>query len=99
MDPRPGAKINDVIGCEDRVLVVFNNNDTVAEITQTLQRFEQPLIIALVKPDARFVEDVEHADQAGANLRGETDSLSLSPGKRVALAVECKVAKPDVPEE
>jgi len=48
---------------------------------------KQPLIIALMQANARLVKDIEHADQAGANLRSQPNPLGLAaaqgPGRPV----------------
>jgi hypothetical protein len=48
-----------------------------------LQRPEQPVVVALVQADRRFVEHVHHAGQPGADLRGEPDPLRLAAGQRI----------------
>jgi len=48
-----------------------------------------------VEPDRRrLVEDVEHADEPGADLRREPDALALTARERRGLAVERDVPKP-----
>jgi tRNA pseudouridine-54 N-methylase len=38
---RPGAQIDDVVGSPDRLFVVFDHYDRVAEVSQALQRRKQ----------------------------------------------------------
>ena len=66
----------------DRVLVVLDHDQRVAGVAEPDQRLEQPVVVALVQPDRRLVEDVEHADQAGADLGGQPDPLGLAAGQR-----------------
>ncbi|MEI2718847.1 MAG: hypothetical protein V9E87_01700 [Gemmatimonadales bacterium] len=47
----------------------------------------------------RLVEDVEHADEARADLRGEADALRLAARERAGRAVEREVVQADVGEE
>src|SRR5690606_2371052 len=75
------AHVDDVVGGEDGVFIVFNHDDRVAEITQALQRSEQTLVVALVQADGRFIEHVKHAGKAGADLGSETDALAFSAGQ------------------
>ena len=75
---RARPEIDDVIGGANGVLVVLDHDHGVAEIAQAAQRVEQQRVVALVQPDARLVEDVEHADQARADLRREPDALRLA---------------------
>ena len=82
MHPRAGTEIDDVVGMADRVLVVLDHDHGVAEIAQPLERFEQPVVVTLVQTDARFVEHVEHAREARADLAGEADALAFAAGQR-----------------
>ena len=52
------------------------------------QGTEQFIIVPLMKADRRFIENIQDADQAGANLRSEADTLrfptrqsACSPGQ------------------
>ena len=72
--------IDDVIGGEDRVLVMLDHNDGIAEIAQAAQGFEQPRIVALMQTDRRLIEHVKHASQSRADLRREPYALALASG-------------------
>jgi hypothetical protein len=52
-----------------------------------------------VEADAGFVEDVEDADEAGADLGGEADALGFAAAEGAAFAVEREVAEADVAQE
>ena len=84
MDAGAGADIDHIVGGADRVLVVLDHDHGVAEVAQPFQRFEEPRIVALMQPDRGLVEHVEHAGQAGADLRGQPDALAFAAGKRAA---------------
>ena len=90
------AHVDDVVGGEDGVAVVLDDEHRVAEIAQPLQRLEQARVVALVQADRRLVEDVEHADQARADLRRQPDALRLAAGEGGRGAVEGQVVEPDV---
>jgi hypothetical protein len=53
-----------MVGGEDRLLVVLDHDDAVAEIAQTVEGLQQPGIVALMQPDRRLVEHIEHAGEA-----------------------------------
>jgi hypothetical protein len=57
------------------------------------------VVVALVQADAGFVEHVEHAGEAGADLAGEADALALAAGQRAGGAVEVEIIEPDIVEE
>ena len=82
--PGARAEVDDVIRGANRVVVVLHHDDRVAEVAQAAQRAEQPLVVALVQPDARLVENVEHAHEPGPDLRRQPDPLSLAAGERSA---------------
>ena len=63
------------------------------------QRVEQSLVVARVQADRWLVENVEHADQAAANLPGEPNALRLAAGERRRGAVEREVFEADVLQE
>ena len=69
------------VGGPDRVLVVLDDDQGVAEIAQPGQRLDQPVVVPLVQPDRRFVQHVQHADQPGADLGGQPDPLRLAAGQ------------------
>jgi hypothetical protein len=75
------ADVDDPVGGADRVLVVLDDDEGVAEVAQPDQRLDEPPVVALVQPDARLVEHVEHADQARADLGGQPDPLRLAAGE------------------
>ena len=85
-----GAKphIDHVIGGVDRLLIVLDDEDAVAEIAQMTQRLQQATVVALMQSDRRLVEHIHHAGESGADLRGETNALRFAPGETVGVAVE-----------
>ena len=73
-----GAEVDDVVGATNRLFVVFDDEDRIAEIAQCFERAEQAVVVTGVQTDRRLVENVEHAAQARADLRGEADALRFS---------------------
>ena len=80
--PAPGTDVDDHVGGAHRVLIVLDHDERVADVAQRLQRRQQPVVVALVQPDRRFVEDVEHADQRRADLRRQPNALRLAARER-----------------
>ena len=60
---------------------------------------DQLRVVALVQADRGLVEDVEHADQARADLGREPDPLRLAARERRRRALQRQVADADVVEE
>ena len=95
----PRTDINNLVRCIHRFLVMLHDNQRIAKVAQMLERFQKLTVIALMQADARLVEDIEHARQAAANLRRQTDTLRLAARKRACAAVERQIIKADVVEE
>src|SRR5277367_2609340 len=88
-----------MIGLEHRLAIMLDHQHGVAEFLQALERREQALIVALMQSNRRLVEDVEHADEARADLRGKTDALALAAGEAARRAIEGQVLEADVGEK
>ncbi len=93
------AHVDQVVGGPHRALVVLDHQHRVAEVAQPLERRDQLLVVALVQADRRLVEDVEHADQRGADLRGQPDPLRLAARQRRRRPLHRQVADADVLQE
>ena len=97
--PAPGPEVDDVVGGAHRALVVLDHDHRVAEVAQPRQHVEQLVVVALVQPDRRLVEDVEDAHEARPDLRREPDPLRLAARERRRRPLERQVADPDAVEE
>ena len=97
--PAPGPEVDDVVGHPDRLLVVLDDDDGVAEIAQPGERGEQPAVVALVQADRRLVEHVEHAGEVRADLRGQPDALPFPARERRGAARQREIADADLVEE
>ncbi|GBD36793.1 hypothetical protein HRbin36_01921 [bacterium HR36] len=65
---RPRPEIHDQVGCTDRVFIVFNHDHGVAQVAELLEACQQPGVVSRVQTDARFIQNVEYAHQAAADL-------------------------------
>ena len=93
------ADVDHVVGQADRVFVVLDHDHRVADVAQVLERAEQAIVVALMQADRRFVEDVHHADQAGADLAGQANPLRFAAGQGVGAAIQRQVVEADVDQE
>ena len=75
---------------------MLHDDEGVAQIAQTAERFEQLVVVALVQADARLVKDIQHAHQRRADLRGQTDALRLSAGERPGRARKRQILQADI---
>ncbi len=58
------ADVDDPVRGADRVFVVLDDDQRVAEVAQAGQRVDEAAVVPLVQTDARLVEHVEHSDEA-----------------------------------
>ena len=77
-----GAEVEQAVGAGDHFAVVLDDEQRVAQVAELLQRAEQPRVVARVQADRRFVEHVQHAAQAAADLAGQANALRLAAGER-----------------
>ena len=77
-----GADVDDMVGGIHRILVMLDDDERVAEIAEMLQRRQEAVVVALMKSDARLIEDVEHAHESRADLRRKPYALRLAARER-----------------
>ncbi len=70
-----------------------------AEVAQVLERAEQAVVVALVQADGGFVQHVEHAGEAGADLGGQADALAFAARQRAGGAGHGEIVEADINEE
>ena len=97
--PAPGADVDDVVGDLHRVFVVFDDENRVAEVAHAHEGLDQALVVALVQPDRRFVEHVQHTDETRTDLRCQADPLGLPAGQGGRVARHRQVVEADVEQE
>ena len=93
------ADVDQPIAFPDRVLVMLDDDERVAQIAQLFQRLDQPVVVALVQADRRLVEDVQDARQTRADLGGQSDALRLATGQRSRRPFQRQIIQPDVEQE
>src|SRR5690606_21423290 len=74
MPSRAGTDIKNIIRLEHHVAVMLDDHDRVPKVTQIFERLDKLDVVSRMETDTRFIEDIEHADQLGAYLRGKTDT-------------------------
>ena len=96
VDSRQRPHVDEEVRSLDDFLVVFNHNHRVAYVPEPFQDSYEPVCIAGMKSDARFVQDVHRAHQRAAEGRDKTDSLTFTSGEGAAGPVKCKVGQSDI---
>ena len=94
-----GAHVYQIISLAGGVFVVFDDDDGVIEIAQFVEGFQQAVVIALVKADAGFIQHIQDAGEAGADLGREADALSFAAAEGSCGALQAEIAEADVVEE
>ena len=91
-----GPHVNQIIGGTDGVFIVFNHNNRIADVPQPGQRFQQPVVVALVQTDGRLVQNIHDPGQSRTDLRGQTNALRFAAGKRARLAGQGQIIQPHI---
>ena len=95
----PRADVDHPVGLADRLLVMLDDDERVAHVSQPHEGVDETAVVALVQPDGRLVEHVEHTHQARADLGGQPDPLGLTARQRPRRARQGEVVQADVDEE
>ena len=75
---------------------MLDNQDRIPQITQVKEGFQQTVVVTLVQTNGRLIKDIHNSDQTRADLRGQTNTLSLTARKRIRAAVQGQILKPDI---
>ena len=97
--PGTGPEVHDPVGGADRIGVVLHHHDGVSHVAEPLQRGDQSRVVSLVQPNGRLIENIEYPHQLRADLRCETDALSLSSGESTGSTIDSEIVESDVHEE
>ena len=73
-----GADVDDPVRGADHLLLVLHDDHRVAQVAQLFQYADQAVRVARMKPDRRFVEDVERTGEVAAQRGREVDALALA---------------------
>src|ERR1044071_1011253 len=77
---KSGARpeINDVIGASHGFFVVLDNDERIALVAKSSQRFKQAHVVPWMQADGWFVQHIEDPAQVRAKLRGQPNSLRFA---------------------
>ncbi|MPM71570.1 hypothetical protein SDC9_118538 [bioreactor metagenome] len=95
----PWTKVNQVICLSYGCLIVFYHKHGVAKIPQVLERIDEFLIISLVQPNGRFIQNIQNPAQSTADLGGKTDTLGFSSTQRRTASIEGEIVQSDVTQK
>ena len=95
MDARAGTYIDEIVRGAHGVLVVFDDDKGISEVTEFFERVYQFFVVALMKSYARLVEDVKNSDEGRTYLCRQTYALSLATRERRSGTHECQILQSD----
>ena len=90
------AEIQQLVGVLNYFAVVLDDQQRVSEVAELFEGVQEPAIVAGMQPDGRLVEHIEHAAQAAADLRRQTDALHFAARKRGGRPRERQVVQAHV---
>ncbi|MNK74930.1 hypothetical protein D3C87_944540 [compost metagenome] len=93
------AHVDDIVGGHDRLFVMLDHKDRVAEVAQAPEAFQQAGVVALVQADGRLVQHIKDAGQARADLRGQADALALAARQGAGAARKAEVVQAHIVQE
>ena len=99
MHARAGADIYHVVRQADSVFIMLDHDHGIADIAQVFQRAQQAVVIPLVQANRGFVEDIQHAHEAGADLAGQANALCLTARQGIGTAVQRQIVQAHVDQE
>ena len=78
---------------------MFDDNHRIAKVAEPAQGGQQTVVIALMQANGGFIQDIQHAGQAGADLRGQPNALALAAGQGARGARQAEIIQTDIVKE
>ena len=78
MHSRTRPHINHPVCSPDGILIMFDHDERIADITQMAEGLDEPVVVPLVKTNGRLIKDIEDAGEIGPDLGREPDPLRFS---------------------
>ncbi len=75
---RARTEVDNPVGGADGIVVVLHHQDGVAQIAQSFEGGQQPVVVARVQTDGRFIQHVQHAHQPRTHLGCQADALGFA---------------------
>ena len=84
VDSGTRADVDQPIRSLDCVLIVFDHDQCVSQVSKFLKSLNQAQIVSLMQTDRWLVQHVKNSREAGTDLGRESYSLSFSSGQRTS---------------
>ena len=75
---RSGTDIDNIVSRKHGIVIMFNNNERISKVTETFQSSNQLVIVTLMKPYTRLIENIENSHKRRTNLSSKTYTLAFS---------------------
>ena len=100
MLPRTGTHIDHEVSRPDGILIMFDDNNRIAQISKSFQCGDKTLVITLMKSDGRLVENIKYAHESRADLSRQPNTLGLTAREKGgSRTFERQVAEADVDDK
>ena len=99
VDAGAGPHVDHVVGGTDCILVVFDDDNGIADIAQALERLDQALVVTLMKTDRGLIQNIEHAHETRADLRCQANTLRLATRKRRRGTIERQIVESNIDQK
>ena len=90
------AKLDEVICTAESFLIVLDEDEGVSEVAKMEEEIEEAGVIGGVEADTGFIEDIEDAGEAPADLGGESCAAGFSSRKSVHGAIEGEISETEL---
>src|SRR5262249_30864033 len=87
-----GTDVDEPIGVQKSVAVVFDHQYGRAGVAQVFQDFDQSVAVARMKSQRRLIEYITNPAKSRPDAASETNSLRFASGERFGRTIERDVA-------
>ncbi len=99
VDAGTGADVDHVVRQANSIFVMLHDNHRVTDITQVPKGVQQPIVVALMQANRRFVEDIHDAHQTRADLASKANTLGFTARQGIRAAIQRQIVQANVDQE
>ncbi|OPZ52197.1 MAG: hypothetical protein BWY91_02414 [bacterium ADurb.BinA028] len=93
---RRRSDVDDPVGATDDVQIVLDDKERVARSLEAIERGQQSFGVGWVHPGRRLIQDIDDAEQVGADLGCQPQTLQLPGGEGGRAALKVEIAEPEL---
>jgi len=95
----PWAKVDDVVGRSNGLLVMFYHEDRVSPFFEFPERIKEHPVVPGVEADGRFIQDITDPGQIRSQLASQANTLRFTPGQCISTPTQSKVGESQAVEQ